>query len=162
MSERPKVLIAGGGVAALEALLALHELVGHRVRLELLAPGTHFLNRPASVAEPFGLGGPAPVPFPRVAAYCGAALYSGTLAKVRPDDRVAITGDGSELSYDALVVAVGGRAADTIPGALPFAGPQDVPLLAATLDAAESGDVQAIAFAVPAGVACPTVSVNTM
>jgi sulfide:quinone oxidoreductase len=153
MSERPKILVAGGGMAALEALLALHELVGHGIRLELLASGTHFLNRPASVAEPFGLGGPAPVPFERVAAHCRAALHSGTLAQVRPDDRIAVTGDGSELSYDALVVAVGGRAADTIPGALPFAGPQDVPLVKAALDAAESGDVQAIAFAVPAGVA---------
>ena len=153
MAERPKIVVAGGGVAALEALLALHELVGHRVRLELLAPGTHFLNRPASVAEPFGLGGPAPAPFAHVAAHCRAALHSGTLAKVRPADRIAITGDGSELPYDALVVAVGARAADTIPGALPFAGPQDVPSIQAALDAAESGDVKAIAFAVPAGVA---------
>ena len=55
------MLVAGGGVAALEALLALHELVGRHVQLELLAPGTQFLNRPASVAAPFGLGGPGPV-----------------------------------------------------------------------------------------------------
>ena len=60
-SERPRVLVAGGGVAALEALLALHELAGRHVHLELLAPGTQFLNRPASVAAPFGLGGPGPV-----------------------------------------------------------------------------------------------------
>ena len=59
-SERPRVLVAGGGVAALEALLALHELAGRHVHLELLAPGTQFLNRPASVAAPFGLGGPGP------------------------------------------------------------------------------------------------------
>ena len=153
MSERPKVLVAGGGVAALEALLALRELVGDVVRLELLAPGTHFLNRPASVAEPFGLGGPAPVTFAHVADYCRAALRTGTLARVRPDDRVAVAADGSELPYDSLVVAVGGRAADTLYGALPFAGPQDVPALAAVLDAAERGDVRAIAFAVPAGIA---------
>jgi sulfide:quinone oxidoreductase len=153
MSERPNVLVAGGGVAALETLLALHELVGHRVRLELLAPGTHFMNRPASVAEPFGLGGPAPVPFAQVAGRCRAALHSGTLARVRPDDRVAVTGDGNELPYDSIVVAVGARAADTIPGALPFGGPQDVPMLTAVLDAAERGDVRAIAFAVPPGIA---------
>jgi sulfide:quinone oxidoreductase len=153
MTRRPNILVAGGGVAALETLLALHELVGHRVRLELLAPGTHFMNRPASVAEPFGLGGRSPVPFAEVAGHCRAALHSGTLAGVRPDDRVAVSGDGSELPYDSLVVAVGARAADTIPGALTFAGPQDVPMLAAVLDAAEAGEVRAIAFAVPPGIA---------
>jgi sulfide:quinone oxidoreductase len=86
MSERPKILIAGGGVAALEALLALHELVGRRVRLELLAPGMEFLNRPASVAEPFGLGGPARVAFADVrrrsgrscAACCSPAAHRCT------------------------------------------------------------------------------------
>ena len=140
-------------MAALEALLALHELVGHRVSLELLAPGTHFLNRPASVAEPFGLGGPAPVAFADVAAYCGAGVHAGTLAGVRPDDHIAVTGDADELDYDTLIVAVGARAAVTLPGALPFAGPQDVPALTAMLDAAERGEVRAIAFAVPPGVA---------
>ena len=47
------------------------------------------------------------------------------------------------------IVAVGARAADALPGALPFAGPQDVPALTAVLDAAERGDVRAIAFASP-------------
>ena len=43
---RPRVVIAGGGVAALETLLALRELVGHRVRLELIAPGDAMVNGP--------------------------------------------------------------------------------------------------------------------
>jgi sulfide:quinone oxidoreductase len=33
-----EVLIAGGGVAGLEGLLALHALAGERVRLTLAAP----------------------------------------------------------------------------------------------------------------------------
>ena len=45
MRDRPKILVAGGGVAALETLLALHELAGRHMRVELLAPGTHFLYR---------------------------------------------------------------------------------------------------------------------
>jgi sulfide:quinone oxidoreductase len=153
MRDRPKILVAGGGVAALETLLALHELAGRHMRVELLAPGTHFLYRPISVAEPFGLGGAAPSSFAEVAAYCGSELHSGTLARVRAADHVALTGDGAELEYDELVVAVGGRAADTLPGAIPFAGPQDVPAMAAVLDAAERGDVRAIAFALPPGIA---------
>ena len=50
------VLIAGGGVAALEAALALRALAGDRVHVELVAPEPHFWYRPLAVAEPFALG----------------------------------------------------------------------------------------------------------
>ena len=92
--NRPRVIVAGGGVAALEALLALHELAGRRIRLALLAPGTEFLNRPASVAEPFGLGGPALARSPRSLAHCDAELIAGMLAAVEAGGRIAVTGSG--------------------------------------------------------------------
>ena len=47
-----EVVIAGGGVAGLEALLALHGLAGPRVRVQLLAPESEFVYRPLAVAEP--------------------------------------------------------------------------------------------------------------
>ena len=49
-----RVLIAGGGVAAIEAMLALHALAEDRVEIELLGPEPHFWYRPLSVVEPFG------------------------------------------------------------------------------------------------------------
>ena len=51
-----KVLIAGGGVAAVEAALALRELAGERVALTLLAPDPELVYRPMTVAEPFAYG----------------------------------------------------------------------------------------------------------
>jgi sulfide:quinone oxidoreductase len=48
-----RVLVAGGGVAALESVLALRSLAGDRVAIELLAPGTDFAHRPYSVRSPF-------------------------------------------------------------------------------------------------------------
>jgi sulfide:quinone oxidoreductase len=152
MATRQAVIIAGGGPAALEAMLALRALAGRRVHVTLLAPGTHFLNRPASVAEPFGLGGPAPTRFDDVADFCGAEVHQATLAGVRPDEHIAVTAAGEELDYDHLVVAVGGRAADTLPGAVTFSGPQSVPAITAVLDAARREEVRAIAFAVAPGV----------
>jgi sulfide:quinone oxidoreductase len=148
-----RVIVAGGGVAALEALLALHELAGRHVRLGMLAPGTEFLNRPASVAEPFGFGGPGHVSFAEVARRCNAELHSGALATVESADGIAVTGDGERLPFDALVIAVGARAALSVPGAHVFAGPQDVPALTGLLDAAERGELGAIAFAIAPGVA---------
>ena len=50
------VLIAGGGVAALEALMALRDLAGDRVDITLVAPETTFTYRPMKVAEPFYVG----------------------------------------------------------------------------------------------------------
>ena len=50
-----RVVIAGGGVAGLEAMLAIRDLGGDLVDVELLSPEHHFWYRPLSVAEPFGL-----------------------------------------------------------------------------------------------------------
>jgi len=47
MSSRTRVLIAGAGVAAFEATLALRDAAGERVDIELVAPETKFWYRPA-------------------------------------------------------------------------------------------------------------------
>jgi sulfide:quinone oxidoreductase len=36
--DRTHIVIAGGGVAAVETLLALRELAGHRIEITLVAP----------------------------------------------------------------------------------------------------------------------------
>ena len=51
-----KALIVGGGVAGLEAMLALRALAPHLVDVELVSAERHFYYRPLAVAEPFGLG----------------------------------------------------------------------------------------------------------
>src|SRR4051812_29051206 len=53
--DRAHVAIAGGGVAALEAMIALHDLAADHVRVTLVAPQSHFVYRPLTVAEPFSL-----------------------------------------------------------------------------------------------------------
>ena len=51
-----RVVIAGGGVAALEAMVALRRLAGEFLEIELLSPDRDFFYRPLSVGEPFGVG----------------------------------------------------------------------------------------------------------
>ena len=51
--RRPRVLIAGGGVAGLETLLALRALAADRLEITMLAPELKFLNRSMSVNQPF-------------------------------------------------------------------------------------------------------------
>jgi len=51
--KRARVLVAGGGVASLEASLALQELATGLVDVEVIAPDSEFTYRPLAVAEPF-------------------------------------------------------------------------------------------------------------
>ena len=101
------VLIAGGGVAALEAALALRALAGDGLRVELLAPEPHFWYRPLAVAEPFGGERVHPVELADVAAACGAGLTLGAISAVDAVRRVARTTVGAEFEYDALLLATG-------------------------------------------------------
>jgi len=51
-----RVTILGGGVAALETLLALRALADPLIEIELIAAEPYFSYRPLAVAEPFGVG----------------------------------------------------------------------------------------------------------
>ena len=53
---RSRVVIAGGGVAGLEAVLALRDLLGDRVEMTLVSPEREFVYRPMAVAAPFARG----------------------------------------------------------------------------------------------------------
>jgi sulfide:quinone oxidoreductase len=146
-----KVVIAGGGAAGLEALLALRALAEERVAVTLLAADPDFVYTPLWVAEPFDLGRPARIPLARFAADHGAELHRGALAGVDADLRLAWTTGGDVLRYDALVVASGARATPAVPGAMTFRGGRSAARLRHVLDA-EPGR---LAFVVPPGASWP-------
>ena len=153
--EELSVLIAGGGVAALEAALTLADVAEGQARVELLAPEPLFWYRPASVAEPFGLGTVRHFDLGLLAARAGAGMTLGALAGVDADRRLARTATGATLSYDALLIACGAQPTVAVPGALTFRGPADGPRLRALVEELEEGAVERVAFAVPSGSAWP-------
>jgi len=154
MSPRPtRVVIAGGGVAGLETLLALHGRAAGSVELALVAPEPTFTYRPLAVLEPFVAGSMPRIALADVAADHDAALLQDALVAVEPDARVAITRDGERLPYDELVVAVGARTQPVLPGAIAFGGPADVAALAAVVEGVRAGAVRRVAFVVPDGIA---------
>jgi sulfide:quinone oxidoreductase len=148
---RPRVVIAGGGVAAVEALLALRHLVGEQVSIILLAAERSFVHRPSSVASPFGLGGPASVDLQALTQQQGARLRRANLRSVDAGARTVVLAGGDALSYDMLIVAVGAVAQPAVAGAIAFAGPGQAGEVAAALDAVEQGRARRLVFAVPAG-----------
>ena len=141
-----RVLVAGGGIAALETVLALHALAGRRVAIELLAPAGEYIERPSSVLSPFG-GPPAPrVPLDGLAEL-GVIRHRGALAGVDTDRHEVHTTDGGRLGYDHLVVAIGARSIDGVPGATTFCGP----ISAGAVEAAVRGAADRIIFVAPEG-----------
>ena len=148
----PTIVIAGGGIAGLEALIALHGHLGSTARIELLEGNTDLVERQRAVAEPFG-GAPARrFDLVRIAADHGAHLRPDRLASVDTEARRVRTVRGDTLDYDALLIAVGATPDMAIPGALTFTGPRDVGAFSALLADLDAGRVQRVAFAVPGSV----------
>jgi sulfide:quinone oxidoreductase len=147
---KTRVVIAGGGVAALEAALALRELADERVVVELLAPEPHFWYRPVSVAEPFELGKAHRYELAALAAAAGATCMLGTLQGVDAVGHKAKTSLG-DIPYDVLLVAVGAVPVPAVPGALTFGGPTDTSRIRALLAEIAVGAVSRVAFAAPWG-----------
>jgi sulfide:quinone oxidoreductase len=109
-SGRLRVVIAGGGVAALETALALKHLAPGHIDVTILAPNAEFIYRPLAVREPFAYGAATRYPLQRIAGDAGAELRVGELAWIDPDRRTLHTEAGSAIEYDALVLALGARA----------------------------------------------------
>src|SRR5919108_5286450 len=93
------VVIAGGGVAGLEALLALSELAEGLVDVELLSPSDEFVYRPLLVAEPFGAAEVLRVELERVVRDVGARHTKDALTSVEPRSRSIATAEGATLEY---------------------------------------------------------------
>ena len=152
LDDMPTIVIAGGGIAGLEALIALHGHLGSTARIELLEGNTDLVERQRAVAEPFG-GAPARrFDLVRIAADHGAHLRPDRLASVDTEARRVRTVRGDTLDYDALLIAVGATPDMAIPGALTFSGPRDVGAFSALLADLDAGRVQRVAFAVPGSV----------
>ena len=80
-ADSVRVLVAGGGVAGLEAVLALQALPGDRTTIELLAPERHFTYRPLAVAEPFMSGRVQRFPLSAIGSDRGVRVHRDALAR---------------------------------------------------------------------------------
>ncbi len=149
------MLIAGGGVAALEAMVALRQMAGDLVDVELLSPDRDFFYRPLAVGEAFGLGEVLRFDLATLARGCGATHRLGTLTSVDADAHEVRTSRNVTFEYDFLLIATGARPREAVPGALTFRGDADVSLIRGLLSDIDRGLVQRLAFAVPGGVTWP-------
>jgi sulfide:quinone oxidoreductase len=155
MREPARVVVAGGGFAAVEALLALRELAGPRAELVLVSPKPTLDFRPAATIESFADLPPLRYDLQAIADDVGASYVCEPVAAVAGEARQIRLQSFRRIDYDALVVAIGTQPRAGVPGALTFRDQRDIDLVRQTLTELDMGAIRRLAFAVPAGVSWP-------
>ncbi len=155
-STQPRrVVIAGGGVAAVETLLALRAAPGGTsFDVTVMAPGPELVYRPLAVGEPFGRPLTRRYDLQAICDDLGATLVPEALIAVS-DDRRVHGSDGADLPYEALVLAPGARAEVALEDAFTFFADTDADGLQWIVRELEEGAVRSIAFVVPPGAGWP-------
>jgi sulfide:quinone oxidoreductase len=149
--RRQKVLIAGGGIAGIEAALALRELAGDRVAVELRDPRRQFVFRPFAVGEPYGAARIFRYDLDELARRCGASFHSDGVVSVDIASRAAVTRDGERVPYDYLVIASGVRMLWAVPGAVTFWGVADEGQVGGVVRDLCAGGLRHLIFTMPGG-----------
>ena len=145
-----RVLIAGGGVAGLEAALALRDLATEKLDVELLCPRREFLYRPFAVGEPFGSSEVQRYDLGQIADRAGFQLNLSSLKSVDTTQQRASI-DDADLAYDYLVIATGVRLLWSVPGATIFWGGPDELDAENVIRKLGTGDLKSLIFTMPAG-----------
>ena len=148
-----RVVICGGGVAAAEGVLRLRRLAADAVDVTLVAPNEELVYRPLAVMEPFASGGVRRYPLRGLVDHVGADWVRDSLERVDLDAQLVHTADGERVQWDALLIAVGGRAEAAFPHAQVFS---DVAAgFGGLVRDVEDGYAKSIALLVPPGPVWP-------
>jgi sulfide:quinone oxidoreductase len=148
-SERIRATIIGGGVAGLEAMLALREELGDEVDVSIHAPRREFRYRPLAVGEPFGAGHLLNYDLGDLARRAGADFQLGSVLAVDAERHQVFLHDGERVSYDFLLIAPGTRMVMGVPGAITFWGVADEGGVPSVIRALRSGELRRVIFTTP-------------
>ena len=144
-----RVVIVGGGVAGLEALLALRALIGDRVDVTLVSPHDRFIDRPMTVTEPFSSKPAAEYSLPEITAEFGADFILASASAVDDTNhRVSFAG-GADLAFDTLILAPGTRLRPSLSNAITFGLEGSSQAIREMLDELRGGKARSVAFVAP-------------
>jgi sulfide:quinone oxidoreductase len=150
-----RVVIAGGGVAALEGALALRDLAGGRISTTLLAPEPEFVYRPMRVREPFAFSQARHYPLDEIARDIGVELKQDGFKRLERDRRIVHTEGGDQLEYDALLLALGAIRRPRFKHAITLDDARIDEQLHGLIQDVEGGYVQKLAFISPSRMPWP-------
>jgi sulfide:quinone oxidoreductase len=120
-----------------------------RVATTLVTPAETLLMRPLAVQDPFTRQGAREYPIARIVADTQSTWVKDVVASVDPEAAVVRTRDGSELAYDALLLAIGGRERRPFEHADVFTGRNADRTLHGLVRGIETGQVTSVAFVLP-------------
>jgi sulfide:quinone oxidoreductase len=154
-----RVVIAGGGIAGLEALLALRDLAGERAEPTLVAVDPEFTYKPLIVEEPFTSQPAQRADLEPLVEELGGRFVQGVVSRVNPDAHSLVVSESptlrwtDELPYDFLIVCIGGRATAAYEDAVTFwaTGPERLSVDPLLTECAQHPSGR-LAFVVPPGV----------
>lgn len=150
-----RTLIAGGGVAGLEAALALRELAGDRITPTLLTPEAEFVYRPMRVREPFAYSTARGYSLDEIARDIGAELVLDKFKWLDSDRSIVHTDRGEALGYDALLLALGARLRPAFRHALTIDDSRLDEQLHGLIQDIEDGYVKSLVFLAPSAMPWP-------
>jgi sulfide:quinone oxidoreductase len=148
-SDDHDVVIVGGGVAALEAALALRAGAGDEISIALIAPQERFVYRPLSVLAPFEPVEPLTLDLAQFCAEQQITVHQDRVASVAPAAHAITTEHGARIGYRKLLLATGAQPVPAVAGALSFRGYEDALALRGALDHIEWHEAQSLVFVVP-------------
>jgi len=150
-----RILIAGGGVAGLETVMALRGLAGDLVTLTLIAPEGEFVYSPLTAEWPFSVGRIHSVGLSRAARAAGAVFVAARVEEVDREARTVSLSTGERMGYDALVLAVGADAIPALEHVMTWDDRSDSDMLGGLLQDVEDGYTKRLALVIPAGPVWP-------
>jgi len=153
-AARREVVVVGGGIAALETVLALHALAHEVVHVTVVAPDDAFALSSLSVSWLFERGAGRRLRWSEAMDEHAGRLVRTTVTKVDTTRRRVCCRDGTTVPYDVLVLAPGAVPTPVLPSSVTL-DPGRPDTVAAVTQAVELGWSRAVALVVPSGRTWP-------
>ena len=144
-----RVVIAGGGVAGIEAALALRVLAGERCEIEMYSPEADLAYRPGAVGQPFEVGEIARHDLGELCGRIDVVFHLDSIGAVDVEAKTAKTESGYDIDFDYLIAATGAEPSNPVPGAAPFFGGGVDSEAHATIDRLLAGEIESLALTAP-------------
>jgi sulfide:quinone oxidoreductase len=154
-SQPTKVAIIGGGVAALEAMLAFDVIAYSKADVHLFSPKSKFVLKSLAVSSGFGRGGLLNFDLPKLTATARATFHNSSVSKIITERRVIRLSGDSEFNYDYLIASPGAKPLWSVPGAINYPGPAGNQAVTEALATLRDRESVKVVVTVPEGGAWP-------